>query len=92
MRSLIMDLDGTLIDSVPDVCASLNSALASEDLAALHPDQVRQMIGHGARVLIEHVVSQSGRNEAVNIDALRVLFLAEFCARPVENTVIFSAC
>ena len=65
-----MELDGTLIDSVPDACASLNRVLASEDWGPLHPDQVSQMIGHGARILIEQVVSQSGKIEAVSIDAL----------------------
>mgnify|MGYP002631518633 CR=1 FL=1 len=88
-QALIMDLDGTLIDSVPDVCASLNRALASAGLTPLRPGQVRKMVGHGARIMIEHAVRESGGDRDLNIDALRDLFLTEYSARPVENTVIY---
>ncbi len=89
MPTLIMDLDGTLIDSVPDVCAALNRALASTGLAPLSPQQVRKMVGHGARVMIEHAVRESGGAEDLDIDAIRDLFIAEYVARPVDNTVIY---
>jgi len=49
MYTLIMDLDGTLIDSVPDICASLNRALASEGLSPLPARKVgdRALPGYG---------------------------------------------
>jgi len=89
MPTLIMDLDGTLIDSVPDVCASLNRALHSKDIAPLTPEQVSKMVGHGAWFMIEQAIKASTTETTIDIDAMRDLFLSEYSARPVENTVIF---
>jgi len=89
MHTLIMDLDGTLIDSIPDVCASLNRALESEGLPPLAPAQVRKMVGHGARAMIEHAIRESGAENDVDVDSLRDLFLTEYSARPVDSTVVY---
>ncbi len=48
---LIFDLDGTLVDSLPGIAASLNRALAASGLAAHPPAAVRGFIGDGARML-----------------------------------------
>lgn len=88
-QTLILDLDGTLIDSVPDICASLNRALASEGVAPVLVDQVDRLLRLGARTMIENIVRDSGGGGDIDIDALRDLFLAEYSARPVENTVIY---
>jgi phosphoglycolate phosphatase-like HAD superfamily hydrolase len=50
--AIIFDLDGTLIDSAPDLRAALNRVLTARGLAALSADAVRDMIGDGARVLV----------------------------------------
>ena len=48
-RAVLFDLDGTLIDSVPDITLSVNELLASEQLPGLEEEQVRRMVGHGMR-------------------------------------------
>ncbi|KGF69716.1 phosphoglycolate phosphatase [Hoeflea sp. BAL378] len=60
-RAILFDLDGTLIDSAPDLCASVNDLLAQDALPPLSPDAVRGMIGHGVRKLVERAYAFSGR-------------------------------
>ncbi len=54
----IFDLDGTLVDSVEDLAASVNHALARAGLPLRHRDEVRRFIGNGARPLIERSVGE----------------------------------
>jgi len=59
-RAVLFDLDGTLIDSVPDITLSVNELLASEQLPALEEAQVRRMVGHGIRMLVRKAYSAQG--------------------------------
>lgn len=52
-QAVLFDLDGTLIDSVPDLAASVNELLGRRSLPALSPEQVRSMVGNGVRKLVE---------------------------------------
>lgn len=52
-QAILFDLDGTLVDSVPDIATSVNNLLATESLAALSIDEVRSMIGNGIAKLVE---------------------------------------
>lgn len=52
-QAVLFDLDGTLIDSVPDIATAVNELLATETLNALTVDEVRAMIGNGVRKLVE---------------------------------------
>lgn len=60
-RAVIFDLDGTLIDSLPDLRATLNRSLARHDLAPLSPEQVRPMVGDGSKKLLERGYAVYGR-------------------------------
>ena len=50
-RALIFDLDGTLVESLPGIAASLNSALTLHGLPGHGDAAVRGFIGDGARML-----------------------------------------
>jgi phosphoglycolate phosphatase len=52
-RTVVFDLDGTLVDTAPDLIAALNYVLAREGLAPLPLKSARNMIGAGARKMIE---------------------------------------
>ena len=52
-QAVLFDLDGTLIDSVPDLTTAVNDLLAIEDLPPLTRDEVRLMVGNGVRKLVE---------------------------------------
>jgi phosphoglycolate phosphatase len=53
MKAVVFDLDGTLIDSDGDIRAALNRTLVKRALAPLSIEQVKSMIGDGAKVLVE---------------------------------------
>jgi len=59
--TIAFDLDGTLVDTAPDLVATLNLLLAQEGVPALPMDDARQLIGHGARRLIERGFEVQGR-------------------------------
>ncbi len=52
-KAVIMDLDGTLIDSAPDIGNALNKALVDAGIAPFSLDEVRFMIGGGVLKLVE---------------------------------------
>ncbi len=54
--TILLDLDGTLVDSMPDLQAALNSALARCGRPPLSLAALRQMWGHGAPVLVERAL------------------------------------
>jgi phosphoglycolate phosphatase len=58
--TIAFDLDGTLVDTAPDLVGSLNAILAEESLPALPFDEVRLMVGRGARALLERGFAAAG--------------------------------
>lgn len=70
-RTIVFDLDGTLVDTAPDLIAALNYVLAREDIAPLPLSSARNMIGAGARKLIERGLEAEGRvMGAADVDRL----------------------
>jgi phosphoglycolate phosphatase len=51
--TIVFDLDGTLVDTAPDLVDTLNIILGREGLPPVPFDAARKMIGGGARILIE---------------------------------------
>ena len=62
--TIIFDLDGTLIDTAPDLVATLNVIMKREGLAAVPFATARAFIGGGARLMIERGLAASGHNPA----------------------------
>jgi phosphoglycolate phosphatase len=60
-RSLLLDLDGTLVDTVPDLAATLNRLMHSLGLAAFSRVQVASMVGDGVAVLVARALDARGR-------------------------------
>ena len=50
-RAYLFDLDGTLIDSAPDINGALNAALSSGGYPSVNEALTRHWVGHGSRVL-----------------------------------------
>ncbi len=53
----LFDLDGTLIDTVPDLSRALNACLAHAGLAQVDESLARHWVGHGARVMIREALA-----------------------------------
>jgi phosphoglycolate phosphatase len=60
-RAVLFDLDGTLIDSVPDITEAVAELMGSEGLAAHDEAAVRRMVGHGVEKLVERAFAAHGR-------------------------------
>jgi phosphoglycolate phosphatase len=60
--TIVFDLDGTLVDTAPDIVRALNETMGAEGLPRVKLETVRMMIGQGARVLIERTAARAGVN------------------------------
>lgn len=56
-KAFIFDLDGTLVESLPGIAASLNRALIGHGLRGHSDAEVRRFIGDGARMLVTRAMS-----------------------------------
>jgi phosphoglycolate phosphatase len=57
---MVFDLDGTLVDALPDLTAALNRMLEARSLAPLSQADVRPMIGDGTKKLVERALAARG--------------------------------
>ena len=62
----IFDLDGTLMDTLPDICDSVNYALAEFSMPAITLEQCRQYVGNATHHLIKCSVPENTDEETVN--------------------------
>ena len=86
-RAVLFDLDGTLIDSAPDLAGAANDMRIARGLVPLAYDRLRPMVGSGARGMVGaafHCVPGDPEFEP-----LRDEFLARYEARSVQDTRVF---
>ena len=57
IRAVCIDLDGTLLDTIPDLAAAANGMLNDLSLAPLPEERIRQFVGKGAEVLIQRTLA-----------------------------------
>jgi phosphoglycolate phosphatase len=58
--ALLLDFDGTLVDSAPDLAAALNRVLAETGRSALALDDIKAMVGDGVAKLVERGLAATG--------------------------------
>jgi N-acetyl-D-muramate 6-phosphate phosphatase len=87
-RALLFDLDGTLIDSAPDLAGACNDMRTARGLAPLPFDALRPMVGSGARGMVG-VGFSIGPGEPGYLE-LREEFLRRYEARMTELTRLFA--
>lgn len=73
--TLVFDLDGTLVDTAPDLVAATNHVLGHIGLAPVSEQSLRPWIGHGARYMVEHAMGEAA---AMLTDAERERLLARY--------------
>lgn len=74
--TIVFDLDGTLVETAPDLVHALNHALASRAIAPVALPDVRQSVSFGSRGMIEHALALRGLPLGpTEIDRLQGLFL-----------------
>ena len=77
--TLVFDLDGTLVDTAPDLMAVLNRLLAQEGLAPLPTAAARHLVGAGAKALISRGFAEAGVDlAAARLERLFARFLTDY--------------
>ena len=88
--TIAFDLDGTLVDSAPDLLVALNVVLAEAGLAPISAADARGLYGGGARLLIERGLSFHGAHRGVSeIDEMQVRFLAYYEEHIADGSLPF---
>ena len=92
--TIVFDLDGTLVDTAPDLLSALNHVLVEAGLQPVGLETIATMIGHGAKaMIIKGMAAQGVEPESRRLDGLFNQFLAYYEAnialgsRPFENTI-----
>lgn len=87
MSVLVFDLDGTLVSSMEDLCTALNTVLAEAGYNEIPQENVRDMVGMGARVLLQRGLEANGVDwRSIDLDALFDRFLVHYEAHIADQT------
>jgi len=84
---LLLDLDGTLVDSAPDIVAAANAAISEMGREELPAEVVRGFIGDGSTRLLERCLEGSGGEG--DVEHARRRFLEHYLEHPCERTTVF---
>jgi phosphoglycolate phosphatase len=85
--TVVFDLDGTLVDTAPDLINALNFVLGREGLPAVPLKSARNMIGAGARKLLERGLEVDGRHVGPNdLDRLTKDFIDHYAAHIADES------
>lgn len=78
---IVFDLDGTLVDTAPDLLDSLNHCLLNADMPEVEPAELRRYVGAGGRVMIERAFAAHGRPlPEQQLESLMALFVEHYTA------------
>jgi phosphoglycolate phosphatase len=83
IRTLLLDLDGTLVNSLPDLAAAANRLLRARGLAALSESEVATMVGDGVARLVERAFAARGATPDAGAVAE---FSADYLAHAADAT------
>jgi phosphoglycolate phosphatase len=91
VKAVVFDLDGTLVDSAPDIAAALNGALAQVGHAPLALPDITRMIGGGARLLAKRSLEACGEVGAgeARVTAVYEAFHDAYQRSPAHQTTLF---
>ncbi|MBU1212342.1 MAG: phosphoglycolate phosphatase [Alphaproteobacteria bacterium] len=85
--TLVFDLDGTLVDTAPDLVDATNHALSGIDLGPVPEAELRRWISFGARRMLEEALAHHGDNlPAGDVDDLLATFLTYYEANIAERS------
>jgi len=82
--TIVFDLDGTLVDTAPDLTNALNHVLIGRGHAAVSAETVRAVVGLGARAMIEAALRRTGATD--DIDQMLVEFLLHYEANIAKES------
>lgn len=93
INTFLFDLDGTLVDSVPDLATALNKMLGDYQLPTYDEHVIRHWVGNGARVLVERGLSGdtkiSHNRKQLEVDTALDKFLFYYRTLETKSTVLY---
>ena len=91
MKAVVFDLDGTLVDSAPDIALGINHMLADHGLPPWEVRAIERLTGEGASALVEKVYAGLGVPvDAARIEADTARYLAYYQSRPVVDSILYA--
>ena len=91
--AIVFDLDGTLIDTAPDLWRATNHVLVKSGRRELSLDEVRAFVGHGARSLITRGFAATGAPlDPVRLDEFYDQFVAYYGDNIAAHSAPFAGC
>ncbi len=87
IEAVLFDLDGTLVDTAPDMGGALNNLMIEEGLEPLPLDSIRPYVSQGGLVLIQ--MGFGGKVSETEIEALRQRFLQHYHMIVADQSRLF---
>ncbi|MFT3730950.1 MAG: HAD family hydrolase [Hyphomicrobium sp.] len=86
--TIVFDLDGTLVDTAPDLAEATNHVLSTLNLERVNELQIRPFVGHGALAMIDGAVKSHGRTLSEReLHDLFEVFLTYYSAHIADRSV-----
>jgi phosphoglycolate phosphatase len=91
LRGVLIDLDGTLMDTAPDLAAAANAMRADFGLPALPVERIAEFVGKGAEVLVHRALTGDldGRADQEAFERARAAFYRHYHAVNGAHAVVF---
>ncbi|PZU08227.1 phosphoglycolate phosphatase [Sphingomonas sp.] len=86
------DLDGTLADTAPDLTAALNHTLERLGFPIVPAEDVRHMVGHGAKALLRKGLIAAGVEDEALVERGFPIFLEHYEAHIADESFAFPGC
>lgn len=87
-KLVVFDLDGTLLNTLPDIMRAINYALSAYDIPPVTLEETRQYVGRGLRNALISAVNRSGALiEDNDFSLMNELLVSSYLRHPSENTV-----
>lgn len=96
IKAIAFDLDGTLIDSVPDLAAATNATLVEFNLPPVSEDLVRSWVGNGAQILMQRALSfvctqaQDSQEIQVKLEQTMPRFMHHYGEHLQQHSLLYS--
>ncbi|MFD2265620.1 HAD-IA family hydrolase [Lacibacterium aquatile] len=86
MGTIVFDLDGTLVDALPDFTDAMNRLMAAMALTPVTGPEIAGYLGDGPRVLVERVLTARGKPMD---ESAHAAFLTDYTAHAAEGSLLF---
>lgn len=88
-QAYLFDLDGTLVDTAPDLNTALNYALEEAGHPHVDEEATRRWVGHGAKIMIEHALNYVSESPPTNelLASIHRVFLDRYASHIADKSV-----